>query len=1622
MYYSKLSNAFNVYRDIDQKFPSSSGGFAKRNPEWEIVGAFASDPVKISSIISGNGGTATSVITVTTEVAHNLNAGTPIKIKGVSGSGVTFPYNISTTVQNVLSSTSFTYLLPAIQAYPTINPNPSASAATVTVETDTVSGASPYIFNCSLRSVWGMNGLHADGSKASGFRSTVVAQFTAVSLQKDDRAFAKYDKESRTYQTVDIVSSYGSDLPNGSSQTDSNKVYHLDSDAIYRRGWETSHIKITNDAFIQIVSVFAIGFTKHFDAETGGDASITNSNSNFGQISLNSSGFKKESFDKDNNAFITSIIPPREIVSSEENIEWLSIDVGLTTSVGISNHLYFYGFTSPDAPPSTLTQGYRIGAKLNDKLYFVGAGITYSASIFMCDNVISKSGITTALGTTSSVKKYTVNSGPTSNILTIGSNNLLTGEKVKIISDDGDLPENIEEHETYYAINVGDNNNIKIAASYNDAIQGFELSIYGGSNLSILSRVSDKESGEIGSPIQYDAQNQNWFINLNSNNEIYNALSSGGVALYGTTTDLSYVKRIADDRSLDEKLYKVRVVIPKELPNAKDPEAGFVIQESKSTGARNNSDFTTTSISSSDYSFNKNLRLIANCSVSLTTVTVIAEVPHNLQVGDLVNIKNVTSSTNSSGTFNEGYNGRFAVTSIVDSYTFEYSTTDTEGKAHTPGTFTNTVSTRTTSLPRFERNDLQSNLLIYRNETISNYVYNKQDGIYHLYVLNANNKVPVEFTNLKYSQISVDLYPQLDRDNINPNPPAAKTFAKRSPLGAIVTNDLKKSITRESADLTLKTLGIGHTISSVSSSTSSATITFPRIHGLAGILTGAITAGAAYNNGTYQNVKLLNGSQTGTWSGATARVIVTGGAVTSATIISPGSGYSADSIYFDQTVIGVGNGNARFTVASTGIYDNIGDVIQVTGAGTTSDGYYRITSIPSSTTVSIAKTSGDPIITTNQYVFVVGPSVQITSSNYNSSTQLTTFVTTSAHGLIPGNKFRVNDSTNNNLGDYIVKERISVTSFTAKTDTALSASSGYILKHGLSSNEAISNVSGENIGVRAVPFYEDKFTLSSAITTQTTLSIANASRLPIGSYIQIDNEIMRVISGNNTTSISVIRGALGTDQENHDVNSLIHRINPVAIEFRRPSILRASGHTFEYLGYGPGNYSTGLPQVQVKTLSDQENFLAQSQERSAGVVVYTAMNSNGDVFNGNTKTSASSGEIISFDIPKPTVTGENPNKLSVVFDEVTIKERLLVEGGVSGQVLSQFNGPVTFNKDLRIKAASTFSNTVRLTQGNQSTSTTSGNLIVAGGIGVGGNLNIGGSVSASSSLNITGEIIASTGIRPDTDEGAYLGTSTYPFSDAHIGEIRIAQTDDNTIDTATGQLTLNATTGSNVAISTSTTINGNLDMTAGSGVLRANYLEVPNITPVGGIVMWPGTVSNFPTGWAICNGAELLISSYTALYNVLTNNGTSFPFGANTNGSGGAGSTHFRLPNMVDRFVAGAGSAYSVGNTGGSANATLVSHSHTGSTSIEGSHRHGFIYATGNFIDGNGTIDHSDQGNINELEQSGAPDNQRLRKYFANTAENGSHSHSVSMTTEGLSATNANLPPYYALIYLIRIQ
>jgi microcystin-dependent protein len=1790
MYYSKVSNAYNSYREIenDSKFPQSSTSFAKRAPEWEIVGAFKSDPINIENIFSGNGTTASNRITVVTDVPHELNFGTPIKIRGVSSS----EYNVSTFVQDILSETEFTYLLPTFP--PNLNATPQLNDATVTIETDTVGGASPYVFNISLRSVWGMNGMHADGAKASGFRSMVVAQFTAVSLQKDDRAFVKYNKTTRTYDSVEYVPVYGSALPLGASQTNTEKVYHLDQDAIYRPDWESSHIKISNDSFIQIVSVFAIGFSYHFDVNSGADASITNSNSNFGQVALKSDGYKVEAFDKDDHGYITSIVSPRDVdLTSSDEIEWLSLDVVKTRTVANPQKLYLYGFNAESATPISLTQGYRIGAKLNDELYIRFLGIDYAADIYM----------TGKNNQTSRNQKSYVVTAIKNNIFTIGPHNLKTGEKIIIQSKKGDLPESLTEHIVYYAITDDlpgsklNSQQIQVAASFNYAFLNEPIQTYGGdpnSDIIINSRVSDKDAGDIGSPIQWDSDNSQWYINVGgSNNEIYNAFLDSGVGYdptnelkFSESSDLAFVTRVADERGLDEKVYKLRVVIPKESVNAKNPEIGFILQDSSFTGAIDDNDIfgsNKTVLSLDETRYRRNQKFIAKCTVSDSTVTVTTELPHKLNEGDFVIIRNVKDNNETNtGVFNRGYNGSFVVANVINDMQFTYSTIDIAGIFHDPGTFLNDTNIRTIDeLPRLEKNDIRSNLYIYRTDVISEYIKDERDGIYHLYVLNASNFPTSTFTNYKFTQTPVDLYPQLDRDNVDSNPKSAKTFAKRAPIGDVVTNDLKKSITRESLDIFCKKFGKGLEIFSVSATQQpTATINFNLNHGLAGVVNGTLVENSSSGriNGTYYNVKLYNENTLTNWNGATAKVVVSGNKVTSAEIMSKGSGYAnGNKLYFDINVIG-GSANAYLELATSGITTYVGDVVQITGDGNTEDGYYRITQVNDKDTITVARHSADPSISPGQYAFVVGQSIRIQSNSFSEKrvtidgettviVGLVTFTTYTPHGLNVGNKFRLINSSNLSYGDYVVKDVNSVTQFDVKVNvgsaiTNTSLQNGYALKHGLSSNQGISDIRTESYSSRTIPFYGgETFKLTSEINAgdagvlniQCLTGISTSKRLKLGDFVQVNDEIMRINSSPSDTSIQVDRGYLGTRQGNHPINSIIKKIEVIPVEFRRPSILRASGHTFEYLGYGPGNYSTALPQVQIKTLSDREDFLVQAQERSAGAVIYTGMNSKGDTFNGNTKVSASSGQTISYDIPKPTITGQDPSKLSVNFDEVTVRERILVEGGTSGYVLSQFDGPVTMTRSLRVKGKTTLNGQLRVTFREKAVNENSGSIVSKGGIGVGDDSYF------RTKVDILGELKTYTGIVPDEDFGAYIGRPGIAYSEAYIGDIRIGAASSTTISTRTGGLTLTATggnltqtasgavsvtasggnltqtasgavsvtanggnltqtassainqtatagkftitasandvevnagTGKSISLKKSTYITGDLDVRGAesvppglnSGTIRANYLEIPNITPVGGIVIWSGNQDQLPavtvngsvvTMWSVCDGRAISRTTYSALFNII---GTKF--------GNGNGTTTFNLPDLRNIFLIGSNSDNgsniedpgTTKRTGGSKDSIVVTHDH--GLSGTGTHPHGVtidmtpnaLSMSGNTTNASGLHDHTISSNTTNggsyksdiistsrtgaFPISDAIDGMVRGSEFADTNASsisrgnksiptgGGHSHPVSVSgaqhdhtgsvngdgghghtvdSRGNSGENKNLPPYFSLYYIMRI-
>jgi hypothetical protein len=257
------------------------------------------------------------------------------------------------------------------------------------------------------------------------------------------------------------------------------------------------------------------------------------------------------------------------------------------------------------------------------------------------------------------------------------------------------------------------------------------------------------------------------------------------------------------------------------------------------------------------------------------------------------------------------------------------------------------------------------------------------------------------------------------------------------------------------------------------------------------------------------------------------------------------------------------------------------------------------------------------------------------------------------------------------------------------------------------------------------------------------------------------------------------------------------------------------------------------------------------------------MNNRGDFFIGNKRVSSATGQERTFDAPIATVTGEDPSRLSVIFDEVIIKERLVVEGGKSNTILTQFDGPVTFNKlvklndDLTVNGIMKLNNTFEITDTTQSTSKDTGCLVLEGGLGVERNLNVGGDLGVSGNFSIdgttqststtTGALTVDGGVGIvknlnvggdfDVDGSATIGDNS---SDAHTftgsvtfndlvnlnGGIDVDNIDiggtgtENTITTDSGDLVLDAASGQSVQINKTLSVSGNIS---------GNRLDIDNV-------------------------------------------------------------------------------------------------------------------------------------------------------------------------------------------------
>jgi len=206
-----------------------------------------------------------------------------------------------------------------------------------------------------------------------------------------------------------------------------------------------------------------------------------------------------------------------------------------------------------------------------------------------------------------------------------------------------------------------------------------------------------------------------------------------------------------------------------------------------------------------------------------------------------------------------------------------------------------------------------------------------------------------------------------------------------------------------------------------------------------------------------------------------------------------------------------------------------------------------------------------------------------------------------------------------------------------------------------------------------------------------------------------------------------------------------------------------------------------------------------------------------------------------------------------------------------------------------------------------------------------------------------------------------------------------------------------------------------------TGPVTLNQGALARNVPIGLIALWSGTIATIPAGWVLCSG------------------GTH----ARTDGGG-----NITAPNLQDRFVVGAGSAYNPYNAGGSLGGTFTSswngeHAHSAYTDAQGYHSHGGVTHahvltlgqmpyhahsyTDIYGDMGGTVQTGGGGtrlnyNSRSADTTYAGGNEA---HAHGISADGSHAHNVGIYNAGghnhTVAISDWRPPWFALAYIMKI-
>lgn len=200
------------------------------------------------------------------------------------------------------------------------------------------------------------------------------------------------------------------------------------------------------------------------------------------------------------------------------------------------------------------------------------------------------------------------------------------------------------------------------------------------------------------------------------------------------------------------------------------------------------------------------------------------------------------------------------------------------------------------------------------------------------------------------------------------------------------------------------------------------------------------------------------------------------------------------------------------------------------------------------------------------------------------------------------------------------------------------------------------------------------------------------------------------------------------------------------------------------------------------------------------------------------------------------------------------------------------------------------------------------------------------------------------------------GNTVGPIIDSSTTTVWQGQTDGTNVKTTT--LAPSFTIGLKLPALTSKAVLG----TDASGNITAST-AANGIIPIGGIILWSGSVASIPAHWHLCDGTTGTVS-------------------------------------LIDKFVIGAGSSYAVGAAGGG---TTHTHTYSGTTS---------------------SFSASGVATVSITSATGYPTTDPTGSYavFSNILDGGisgfTHTHTYSGTTD----SGSSMPPYYALAYIQRID